>query len=89
MIQAAHMQEKQGKGKGGKVDKKGDAGPPALGTATRIGSRDWVHEDAGRDDDRAYYEQEVRCRKAPLCAHNTAGCSAPYYLLSIRGFPRH
>jgi hypothetical protein len=53
------VQEKAGKGS--KVEKGGAAEAPALGTATVIGARDWVHEDPGKDDDRAYYEQEVWC----------------------------
>lgn len=63
--------------KGGKAEKKQDAGAPALGQATRIGARDWVHEEAGRDtkrdDDRAYYEQEVRCWKS----HAASKCRLP------------
>jgi hypothetical protein len=62
-------------GKGGKAEKKGEAGAPALGTATRIGARDWVYEDPGKDDDRAYYEQEVRCESCTLSANCATSCS--------------
>jgi hypothetical protein len=53
------VQEKANKGS--KVQKGGAADAPALGTATRISAGDWVHEDPSKDDDRAYYEQEVWC----------------------------
>lgn len=50
---------------GPSTKKKNDDGAPKLGIATRIGARDWVHEAAAKDDDRQYYEQEVRSVSGP------------------------